>query len=78
MGSEMCIRDSMIGNVWEWTADPAEHRPAHDGPQRIQKGGSYLCHESYCRRYRPAARLAATADSSSDNVGLRVVFTPAV
>jgi formylglycine-generating enzyme required for sulfatase activity len=36
------------------------------------KGGSYLCHASYCRRYRPAARAANTIDSAAGNVGFRV------
>jgi formylglycine-generating enzyme len=47
------------GNVWEWTAEV------------IQKGGSYLCHASYCRRYRIAARQPSTPDSSAGNVGFR-------
>jgi len=37
----------------------------------VQKGGSYLCHESYCRRYRVAARQGNTPDSSAGNVGFR-------
>jgi formylglycine-generating enzyme len=41
------------GNVWEWTADRFGHgRPV----QRVTRGGSYLCHDSYCWRYRCAAR----------------------
>jgi sulfatase modifying factor 1 len=55
------------GNVWEWTAEPL--RAA--GPDLMQKGGSYLCHASYCRRYRIAARQGQTADSSTGNVGFR-------
>ena len=42
-----------------------------DGTSKLQKGGSYLCHDSYCRRYRIAARQGNTPDSSAGNVGLR-------
>ena len=55
------------GNVWEWTAD--WFPPS--GTNRVQKGGSYLCHHSYCRRYRVAARQGSTPDSSTGNVGFR-------
>jgi formylglycine-generating enzyme required for sulfatase activity len=55
------------GNVWEWTAEPLRSM----GPDLLQKGGSYLCHASYCRRYRNAARQGQTADSSTGNVGFR-------
>jgi formylglycine-generating enzyme required for sulfatase activity len=48
------------GNVWEWTAEG------------VQKGGSYLCHASHCRRYRVAARQQPTGDSSAGNAGFRV------
>ena len=53
------------GNVWEWVAD------RFNGDNRVQKGGSYLCHHSYCRRYRVAARQGSTPDSSTGNVGFR-------
>jgi formylglycine-generating enzyme required for sulfatase activity len=70
------------GNVWEWTADwfdassrkgDSRRNPAGppDGKFRLQKGGSYLCHHSYCRRYRIAARQGNEPDSSSGNVGFR-------
>ena len=55
------------GNVWEWTADRFDEQV----PSRVQKGGSYLCHHSYCRRYRVAARQSSTPDSSTGNVGFR-------
>ncbi len=54
------------GNVWEWTADWFD-----DGRHRVQKGGSYLCHASYCRRYRVAARQGNEPDSSTGNLGFR-------
>jgi formylglycine-generating enzyme required for sulfatase activity len=71
---------NLLGNAWEWTADawsvPSEATPGElaiaDAGRRVMKGGSYLCHESYCRRYRPAARTSNTVDSSSGNVGFRV------
>ena len=55
----------VTGNVWEWAADVV------DADARVQRGGSYLCHASYCRRYRVAARQRSTADSSAGNVGFR-------
>lgn len=57
----------VTGNVWEWTAD---RFGTADGA-RAQRGGSYLCHASYCRRYRVAARMGSTPDSSTGNVGFR-------
>lgn len=70
------------GNVWEWVGDwfhptfrARERRLDPTGPpsgtHKTQKGGSYLCHHSYCRRYRVAARQASTPDSSTGNVGFR-------
>lgn len=72
---------NVVGNVWEWVADrfTATHdaAPATDpkgpavGGNRVMRGGSYLCHDSYCNRYRVAARTANTPDSSSGNCGFR-------
>jgi formylglycine-generating enzyme required for sulfatase activity len=57
------------GNVWEWCGD----RFGADRPgERVLRGGSYLCHESYCWRYRCAARSANTADTSTGNIGFRM------
>ena len=57
------------GNVWEWCAD--RFGPSRPG-QRNMRGGSYLCHESYCWRYRCAARSGNTPDSSAGNIGFRL------
>jgi formylglycine-generating enzyme len=59
------------GNVWEWVADWFDPRTPAGGTARVQKGGSYLCHASYCRRYRVSARQGNTPDSSTGNVGFR-------
>ena len=75
---------NMTGNVWEWTADwfhPTWHAtgPREDptgpptGTTRALRGGSYLCHASYCRRYRVSARMSNTPDSSTGNIGFRCV-----
>lgn len=74
---------NVVGNAWEWTADwfTARHTrrrqtdpagPA-SGSARVMRGGSYLCHDSYCNRYRVAARSSATPDSSTGNSGFRIV-----
>lgn len=60
----------MIGNVWEWTADP--YAPA-DASVGLMKGGSYLCAPNYCRRYRPAARHPQEMDLGTDHIGFRTV-----
>ncbi|MCU1274261.1 MAG: hypothetical protein JWO48_1692 [Bryobacterales bacterium] len=74
---------NMTGNVWEWCWDyfDAEWRqmgthldPAGPpaGDTRVMKGGSYLCHHSYCLRYRCSARTSNAPDSATGNIGFRV------
>jgi formylglycine-generating enzyme required for sulfatase activity len=46
-------------------------------PRRVIKGGSYLCAENYCRRYRPAARMPQAIDTSTCHLGFRCVLRPA-
>ena len=58
----------------EPVVDPVSAEPSEvDGSQavRVIRGGSYLCHDSYCNRYRVAARSSNTAESFSGNVGFR-------
>ncbi len=74
---------NVTGNVWEWCndwfdvgfyahADPLNPRGPDRGDRRVQRGGSYLCHLSYCRRYRVSARYASEPSSSTGNTGFRV------
>jgi len=73
---------NMVGNVWEWVNDwfsPAYYQESpylnpkgpKRGTRRCTRGGSYLCHKSYCNRYRVAARSSNTPDSSAGNMGFR-------
>ncbi|MEL6103019.1 MAG: SUMF1/EgtB/PvdO family nonheme iron enzyme, partial [Pseudomonadota bacterium] len=57
----------MIGNVWEWT--DSAFAPAI--PRFTIKGGSYLCREDYCQRYRVAARESLERDFSTAHIGFR-------
>jgi formylglycine-generating enzyme required for sulfatase activity len=74
-----------VGNVWEWCADwfgpryykftpDADPRGPSLGAARVMRGGSYLCHDSYCNRYRNSARSSNTPESSMGNTGFRTVL----
>ncbi|WP_040978538.1 formylglycine-generating enzyme family protein [Oceanobacillus jeddahense] len=70
---------NMVGNVWEWCenlfhrGNIGKERNTFNVTQssRAMRGGSYLCHDSYCNRYRVAARTSNTIDSSTGNIGFR-------
>ena len=72
---------NIIGNAWEWVSDwwtidhPTEIQTNPTGPafgqEKVKKGGSFLCHKSFCYRYRCAARYKTSIDSATQNSGLR-------
>ena len=75
---------NVAGNVWEWSSDwfstdfhinGPRHNPVgpEHGQAKVMRGGSFLCHHSYCNRYRVAARSSNTIDSSTSNIGFRCV-----
>lgn len=74
---------NMAGNVWEWTSDwwNTQHntdfqdnpKGPSTGTDKVKKGGSYMCHEKFCYRFRCAARNQNTPDSSASNLGFRCV-----
>jgi formylglycine-generating enzyme required for sulfatase activity len=74
----------VTGNVWEWCwdrFDPRYYRTSprtnptgpDTGERRVMRGGSYLCHASYCNRYRTDARSSNTPESATTNLGFRCV-----
>jgi formylglycine-generating enzyme required for sulfatase activity len=74
---------NVVGNVWEWTQDRfrikslkrnVKERLADMAGFKLSKGGSFLCHRSYCYRYRIAARSGTSPESATPHHGFRVVW----
>lgn len=79
---------NMCGNTWEWCADAfrvksvgaegrARDAAARRDNERLLKGGSYLCHRSYCHRYRIAARMGRSPETTTSHIGFRLGYDPA-
>jgi len=69
-----CVPTNPRGGREEESFDPAEPRVRI--PRRVMKGGSHLCAPNYCRRYRPAARMAQPVDTSTSHLGFRCIVRP--
>jgi sulfatase modifying factor 1 len=70
-----CVPDNPRGGSIEESYDPAQ--PQFRVPRKVIKGGSYLCADTYCLRYRPAARRPQMVDTGMSHIGLRCAVRPA-
>ena len=68
-----CIPSNPRGAAEGGSHDP---RDATRIPRKVMKGGSHLCAPNYCRRYRPAARMAQPVDTSTSHLGFRCIVRP--
>ena len=66
-----CIPRNPRGGTEAASRDPND--PGHLFGRKVLKGGSHLCADNYCRRYRPAARYPQTIDTSTSHIGFRCV-----
>jgi len=71
---QCCVPRNPLGGSLEESLDPAQ--PQFRIPRRVIKGGSYLCADSYCLRYRPAARRPQMVDTGMSHIGFRCVVRP--
>jgi len=60
----------VCGNVWEWTSTPYAV-PDGEQERRVIKGGSFLCADNYCHRFRPSALMGQTLDTATCHMGFR-------
>lgn len=67
-----CTLQNPRGGEREASVDPRS--PGVRIPRRVMKGGSHLCAPNYCRRYRPAARMAQPIDTATCHLGFRCVI----
>ncbi len=70
-GGGCCLPRNPAGGTRDASVDPAQ--PQFPVPRRVLKGGSFLCADSYCLRYRPAARRPQQVDTGMSHVGFRCV-----
>ncbi len=68
-----CSVDAPRGGTREGSVDPAQPGAI---ARKVMKGGSHLCAPNYCRRYRPAARMAQAIDTSTSHLGFRCIVRP--
>ena len=69
-----CVPRDPRGGTAEGSLDPRQ--PQFAMPRKVIKGGSYLCADSYCRRYRPAARRPQMIDTGMSHIGFRLAARP--
>ncbi|MBC2653585.1 formylglycine-generating enzyme family protein [Novosphingobium aerophilum] len=66
-----CVVANPRGGTLKTSFDPSQ--PHVRIGRKVMKGGSHLCAENYCQRYRPAARHAEMIDTSTSHIGFRCV-----
>jgi formylglycine-generating enzyme len=71
-----CTVSNPRGGDRELSYDPQEAKLGIRIPRKVMKGGSHLCAENYCPRYRPAARMPQTIDTSTSHLGFRCIVRP--
>jgi formylglycine-generating enzyme required for sulfatase activity len=64
----------MAGNVWEWCSDASIDPNEPTIPKKIVRGGSFLCHSSYCKSYRVSAKMRTSHDTGLEHTGFRCVM----